>query len=112
MATVLFAVAMSIAAVRKQMPIIPPRRLVVRFRINSRIASKPPFSLIRAQRADTIKATMVVSYMEATPDPAPLRSPTGVFAPVRRTMTDPLAMPRKSTAKTLSPVMPQTSTST
>ena len=48
MATVLFAVAMSMKAVRRKMPKLPPLFPFAFFLIMDRIVSKPPFSFIRA----------------------------------------------------------------
>ena len=58
-ATVLFAVAISINTVRKAMPYIPPRLLPAFLRMKERIASKPPFSFM----SEAIEATRIVTIM-------------------------------------------------
>ena len=118
MATVLFAVAMSIAPTSRPMPICPPRLPRNAFLIQPSSASKPPYSRMSAQMAETRMATIDVSNMPAAPLPmfssSALTASTPVcpVAPVASTITDPDTMPMSSTTNTLMPMMPPTSTST
>ena len=68
-ATVLLAVAISIKAVKKAMPYIPPRLLLAFFLIKDRMASKPPFSFISAAIDATRIVTIMVSNMPLIPLP-------------------------------------------
>ena len=118
MATVLFAVAMSIAPTRRPMPIWPPRLPRNAFRIQLSSASKPPYSRISAQIAETKIATIEVSNIPAAPLPMfssralTARMPVCPVAPVASAMTAPDTIPMSSTIKTLIPMMPPMSTST
>ena len=110
MATVLFAVAMSMAPTKSPMPSCPPLRLLNRLLMPASRAAKPPCSRMSAQMALTSRATMVVSNMPAAPVPMFARRSVGAVAPVATMMTEPDAMPKSSTTNTLMPTMPPTST--
>ena len=82
MATVLLAVAMSMAPTSSPMPSWPPFRLRNRRLMPFNRATKPPYSRMSAQMALTSTATMVVSNMPAAPVPMlPSRS-VAATAPV------------------------------
>ena len=110
MATVLLAVAMSMAPTSSPMPSWPPFRLRNRRLMPFNRATKPPFSRMSAQMALTSTATIVVSNMPAAPVPMlPSRS-VAATAPSATTMIEPDRMPSKSTMNTLMPTMPPTRT--
>ena len=110
MATVLFAVAMSMAPTSRPMPSWPPLRLLNRLLMPLSSATKPPCSRMSAQMALTSTATMVVSNMPAAPEPMFARRSVGTVAPVATMMNEPDTMPSSSTTNTLMPTMPPTST--
>ena len=112
MATVLLAVAISIAPTRSPTPSCPPLFPLKVLLMPLRSASKPPYSLIRAHIADTSMATMLVSNIPDTPEPIlPISSYTPTF-PVARTITVPDTIPVRSTRNTLKPAIPPISTRT
>ena len=69
MATVLFAVAISIAPTRIPTPNWPPFFPLKVFLIPLSRAVKPPYSLMSAHRAETSIATMLVSNIPDKPEP-------------------------------------------
>ena len=109
-ATVLFAVAISIAPTKSPIPSIPPRLPLNIFLINCNNAAKPPYSLIRAQIAETKIATIVVSNIPDTPPPIFARSIVASVAPVASIITEPLTIPINKTTNTLIPMIPPINT--
>ena len=69
MATVLFAVATSMKAVRNAIPNMPPRRLSALLRMKERMAAKPPLARIRAAIEATRIVTIIVSNIPEIPPP-------------------------------------------
>ena len=111
-ATVLFAVAMSMVPTRSPIPSWPPfcPRKILRIQFNK--ASNPPYSRINAHIAATRIATIQVSNIPLTPEPTFVRSSTGVICPPKSIMNAPETIPVRRTTKTLIPTMPPISTST
>ena len=70
-ATVLFAVAISIRATSRPIPSWPPFLPLKTRRIPLRRASKPPLYFIRAHIAATKTATIAVSNIPEAPEPIP-----------------------------------------
>ena len=112
MATVLFAVAISMVPTRSPIPSCPPflpRKILW---IQPRSASKPPYSRISAHIAATRIATIQVSNIPDTPEPIFVRRSTGVICPPASMMIAPETIPVRRTTNTLMPMIPPTSTRT
>lgn len=110
MATVLFAVAISISPTNKPMPSRPPLLPLKTCLIQCRRAAKPPYSLMSAQIAATRIATMLVSNIPAAPVPILPSKSVGAIMLVAIMITEPLMTPIISTRNTFSPTMPPIST--
>ena len=110
MATVLLAVAMSMAPTSRPMPSWPPLRPLNRRWIPLSSATKPPCSRMSAQMALTSRATIVVSNMPAAPVPMLASRSVAAVAPVATMMMEPDRMPSSSTTNTFTPAMPPMST--
>ena len=111
-ATVLLAVAISIAPTSSPIPSCPPLLPLNIFLIPPRRASKPPLSRISAHIAATSTATIHVSNMPDTPEPIPATMSAIPICPVISIMHIPDRMPVINTANTLNPAIPPAITST
>ena len=110
-ATVLFAVAISITPTKSPIPSFPPFEPLKIFLIRSSKAAKPPYSSINAQIAETRIATMAVSNIPETPLPMLASISVAAVAPVASIITAPQTIPIISTTNTLIPAIPPASTS-
>ena len=93
MATVLLAVAISIAPTRSPMPSCPPFFPRKTFLIPRSSASKPPYSRMRAQMAETKMATIVVSNISSAPVPIFFSRLVAAISPDASIITEPERMP-------------------
>ena len=110
MATVLFAVEMSIAPTSSPTPRRPPTLPWNTRRMKASRAAKPPCSRIRAHMAETRIVTMMVSNIPSAPSFMLPSSSMKVTVPVGSTMATPDTIPISSTRNTLSPEIPPIST--
>ena len=103
MATVLFAVAMSITEVRIPIPSSPPFLLLNALRITLRMYSKPPYSFISEPSAATRIATTMVSNIPDVPPPIELKAVLTVRDPVISPAIMQRITPQPRTINTLIP---------